>query len=150
MKPAAILLLLFAGACNSRESVVTSPGVGTPSGVTSAPVSLSPPASATEVAPGVFILPLNTPLVGATPIEEIPEILFVETMYDDKGEETATSVPSSPWSSLSAESKVRLAGMKEGERRRIWTCLDEGRDKCRVEDVMIADRAKAVGTPGAT
>jgi len=148
MRPAAILLLLFLGSCAGPEPVVPStPGAGAVIESQSPPLSLSPPTSATEVAPDVFILTLSGPLEGGVRIEEMPEILFIETIYDEKGNEAATSVPSSPWTLLSPEAKVRLAGMKEGERRRIWTCSGPSRARCRVEDVMVGDRAKAVGAP---
>lgn len=151
MRSAAILLLLFLSACDTREPVVPdTANADAPAEVTNPAVSLSPPSAATEVAPGVFILRLSARSVPGSRIEEMPEVLLVETLYDEEGKEAATSVPSFNWSLLTLESKVRLAGMREGERRRIWTCSDSSKATCQVADVMIGDRAKAIAARGAT
>jgi hypothetical protein len=146
MKRFAVILLLVA----CRESApdlhrplprgIDEPGSEYP--ITARPPFSSTPAeTAREVAPNLFVSVLTEAAPGAASLETDREFLFIETMYDADGREFATSVPSTRWSLLGAESRKTFAGMKSGELRRIWRCKDGPSKPCTMEDVQIFDLA---------
>ena len=110
-------------------------------------VSLVPSNDAIERRPGIYVATIFQRPNPGIEIETMQEIFFIETVYDEHGREAATSVPSSNWSLLPEESRLTLAGMRSGDRRRIWRC-PRGTDKpCRVEDVQVFDGAEARTRP---
>ena len=107
------------------------------------PVLLVPSVEAVEAMPGIYVATVFQRPKPGIQIEKMEEIFFIETVYDARGREAATSVPSSRWSLLSEESRITLAGMRSGDRRRIWRCADGSKNPCRVEEVQVFDGAEA-------
>ena len=102
-------------------------------------VPLVPPADAREVWPNTFVRHLWSRPSPGRAVEEMREIFFIETIYDQAGREAGAGVPSAPWSHLSAEQRATIAGMRAGDRRRIWRCPRGRASACRVEDVQVFD-----------
>ena len=106
-----------------------------------------PSAEAVEAMPGIYVASVFQRPKPGIQIETMQEIFFIETVYDARGREAATSVPSSRWSLLSQESRITLGGMRSGDRRRIWRCAEGSKNPCRVEDVQVFDGAEARARP---
>ena len=143
MNTSAILFALVACVAGCDREPPPQTETVAPTSVDAAPeVPLVPPAEAVQVAPGTYVLTVfRRPQPGAR-VEDIGEIYFVEMAYDATGRNAATSVPSSTWALLTEESRVTLAGMQAGDRRRIWRCPDGRTRPCRVEDVQVFDGAE--------
>ena len=109
-------------------------------------VAVTPSEASRQVGPGVFVETLRPPNTSAPSIEALAGFVVVETVYDERGAEVATSVPSTRWSLLPASARVWMAGMRSGEGRRIWTCADSAASRCKVEDVFVYSDPRAVGT----
>ena len=100
-----------------------------------APVPLVPSAGAREVSPGTFVATIKPGAGDGRRIQHTAAFTLHETLYDAAGREVGGSVPGTTWDRLPDSSKRRLADMRKGEVRRVWTCVRE--NPCTVEDVKL-------------
>lgn len=85
----------------------------------SATTPIQPSAGAREVSPGVFIATIREGAPGTPPVETVAGFTIYEAIYDANGNDVGGSVPSMAWGSMPESSRRQLAGMRQGEIRRI-------------------------------
>ena len=143
MRAFLICMIVVLG-CRERTLTVIDEQRRAPPAAAPRRVALRPPSNARELAQGVYATQLRAANADGAAIETMGEIVLIETMYDPSGRELATSVPSMTWSDLTPDARVGLAGMRAGERRRIWRCKDGEAAPCAVEDVQVLQREDEV------
>ena len=129
MRIAWLLLLIAAAACDSAPSVSTSvPATNEGSeSATLTSVPEAPPSQASEVATGVFVVPIKS--AAGESIEKLSagEVLLGLTAYGTKNGEIVASVEEVDWSTAKPWWRAALAGAKVGDERRVWFCGAEAR-----------------------
>ena len=102
-------------------------------------VPVRPIEGAQQLGPNLYFVRLRAPNPNARAIEEDWPFLSIQTSYDKAGLEFSTSVPSRKWSLVSEASRAAFRGMKAGEQRRVWDCMETATGPCKVSDIQILE-----------